>query len=248
MYFTIIILTALAALSGTKAAPFFGLENLFHHRNTTSTVTRPSTSASLSSTTYSARYPHFTGGNFGSSDGRFSLTEVLQEHKIDLSNIRQFNVTRILGELGFKVPSNFNLDNIIKDIENKFDHHHNYSRVSSTRSSITSTSSSSRRSRPTSPISRSSSSIVEPSSSSASISIALPSISASVSASASASASTSDFFSGSEIAASATISSAPSSVSASISETSSATSFISIATDEDAGIPGPTQSADADNN
>ncbi|WVW80596.1 hypothetical protein I302_102582 [Kwoniella bestiolae CBS 10118] len=102
MYF-ITFVASLAAIAGTQAAPLFG--SFFHHSSTS-----PSNNAT---STTSARFPSYTGG-------RFNLTEVLEEHNIDLSNLRNLNVTQILGEFGITLPSNIDVEDIIDDLEEKF--------------------------------------------------------------------------------------------------------------------------------
>ncbi|WWC65331.1 uncharacterized protein I303_107949 [Kwoniella dejecticola CBS 10117] len=206
------IAAALATIVGTQASPILGLGNLFHHPHN-STSGAISASAGVSATR-SARFPSSTS----TSIGHFNLTQVLEEHHVDLSNLRGLNVTRLLGEFGITLPANLNLDSIVEDLENRFGHHHNTTRPSRTRSS----------GRPSSTLSASATSSVSTTSTfvpssissaslSASDSISLPVISASASASADVSTSTSAI---------------PSAV-------ASSTISASGTHDEDAGIPGP---------
>ncbi|WVQ63550.1 uncharacterized protein L199_001703 [Kwoniella botswanensis] len=102
MHFTAFV-ASLAAISGAQAAPLFG--NLFHHNSTSSGVNATATA--------SAQFSAYTGG-------QFNLTQILEEHNIDLSDLRDLNVTQLLGEFGITLPSNIDLESIVDDLETKF--------------------------------------------------------------------------------------------------------------------------------
>ncbi|WWC72727.1 uncharacterized protein I206_106691 [Kwoniella pini CBS 10737] len=118
------VVASLAAIVGTQASPIFGFGNLFHHPNaSTSASASASAAPSFSANaTRSAQFPSYTG--------RFNLTQVLEQHHVDLSNLRGLNVTQLLGQFGIHLPAGFDLDSLIGELEDKFDHHHNSTKPS----------------------------------------------------------------------------------------------------------------------
>ncbi|WRT70857.1 uncharacterized protein IL334_007856 [Kwoniella shivajii] len=238
-------LALLSALTVTQAAPLLG--SLFHPNSTTSHSVSPSA-------TYSAHFPAYTGS--------FNLTEVLEEHHVDISDLKSLNVTQLLAELGITLPSGINLDSIISDLEKhstnftggSFFHtngSHTSSFVKSSSSAKpthtggflgglfghhghnhTSSAVSSTSASPSSTFTSSSESSLTPTPS-ISVSFAIPSASASASIS---SASSSDIFS-IETSSFPSASAAPS---ARESSSEVITSAISTVTDDDVGLAAPT--------